>query len=459
MRRPGLSLAVLVVLVAVLGTGTSTAAVAPPEPPMPPRPWLADAAPLPMERTDRTSYDMTATYDVRATIGWVSRAVRVDTTIDIVNTSGGPVSRLALNTIAAAIGQMRLGRVLVDGQRVRPRVRGQTILLALPAALAEGASTRVRVAYAGRAGLSTANHDWMWAQRNGVLNLYRFIPWLSRQMPFRRDNHGDPFVTPSSPEVRVALTSDRPLVYATSGERISTSGLTQTFVARDVRDFNITASPSYAVRSQRTRDGDTLVRVYTIHGRSELLMESALRSLRAYEAWIGPYPWPVFNVAESAGGFAMESPALIWMPMLAFTDADVRYITAHETGHQWFYGVVGNDQSTDMFADEALTDFISRTLVGQLRSSTCPRDRFDKPLYAYSGMCYFEVIYVQGSRWLDDLRKRMGDRSFWTAIRRYYADNQFGVSSNERLLEALRLVAGDWVLPRYRNRFPSLYGR
>lgn len=471
MRRSGLTFAALAGLIAILVVTPGAVAVAPPSTLPDPRPWAVtapDPAASPDHRptrpsrpaapTDRTTYRMTATYDVRLDLDWDTRAVKVDTTIDITNTSGGPVGRLALNTTAAAIGSMRLGRVAVDGVRVTPRVAGQTILIRLPETIVAGDSLRVRVTYAGRAGLSTAGHDWMWAKGNNVLNLYRFIPWLSRRVPFQRDNHGDPFVTPTSPEVRVHITADRRLTYATSGERIAGGGRSQTFLARNVRDFNVTASPSYAVRSKRTRDGDTMVNVYTVNGRGELLMRSAMRAIRAYEAWIGPYPWPVFNVAESAGGYAMESPALIWMPMDRFTDADVRYITAHETGHQWFYGVVGNDQSTDMFADEAMTDFIARRLVNRIRSSYCADDRFDRSLYQYSGACYFEVIYIQGGRFIDQIRRRMGDGPFWRTIRRYYADNQFAVSSNERFLGALRDAAGSWVLPRYRARFPTIYG-
>ena len=478
MRRSGLTLAALAGLIATLGVTPAVSAVPPPTTLAVPRPWAVagtpdalstptptptptptgDPHPRPAAPTDRTTYDMTATYQVTAHIGWLSRAVGVDTTIDITNTSGGPVGRLALNTTAAAIGSMRLGRVVVDGKRVQPRVSGQTILVTLPQTLAEGVSTRVRVVYSGRAGLSTLGHDWMWAKGNDVLNLYRWIPWLSRTLPFQRDNHGDPFVTPTSPEVRVSITADRRLTYATSGVRTGVHGLTQTFVARNVRDFNLTASPSYAVRSQRTKDGQTVINVYTIHGRADLLMRSAQRAFRTYEAEIGQYPWPEFNVAESAGGYAMESPGLIWMPMEKFTDSDVRYITAHETGHQWFYGVVGNDQTTDMFADEAMTDFISRRLTNRMRSSYCAEDRFDKSLYQYSGACYFEVIYVQGSRFIDQIRRHMGDRLFWHTIQQYYADNQFDISSDKRLLDALRAAAGSWVMPRYRARFPTLYG-
>ena len=482
MRRSGLVLAAIAGLVVLAGMPPAAAAIAPPTTLPDPRPWAitdtvvpspeasADPSPTPAPTkrpghgpraaapTDRTTYDMTATYDVDASFDWDTRAVRVDTTIDITNTSGGPVGRLMLNTTAAAIGSMNLGRVTVDGTRVRPRVSGQTIMVRLPQTLVEDGTVRVRVVYSGRAGLSTAGHDWMWAKGNDVLNLYRFIPWLSRKLPFQRDNHGDPFVTPTSPEVKVRLTADRRLVYATSGAARRVNGRTQTFVAHDVRDFNVTASPRYSVLSKRTKDGDTLINVYTVNGRADLLMRSAQRAFKAYEAWIGQYPWPIFNVAESAGGYAMESPALIWMPMDKFTDADVRYITAHETGHQWFYGAVGNNQATDMFADEAMTDFISRTLVNRMRSSYCADDRFDKTLYQYSGSCYFEVIYVQGSRFIDQIRRRVGDGPFWNAIRTYYAANLFKVSDDKTLLEALREPAGSWALRRYRVRFPSLYG-
>jgi hypothetical protein len=447
------------VLTLLLGASlVGSAAAAIPAPPVVPVPPVTDGASPQGGAVRRTSHKLDATYDVSVDIGWASRSVRVDTRIDMVNTSGGPIARLELNTTAPVRGAMRLHRVLVDGDEVHSvEVTGQTIVVLLPQTLQVGADLTVRVVYTGRASFGTADSQWMWSRDNNVLSLYRFIPWISRQLRFERPNHGDPFMTPSSREVRVRLTADRQLTYATSGERLSTNGLTQTFVARNVRDFNVTASPDYDVRSRQTADGDTVVRVFTRHGRAELVMTWALKSLKAYEDWVGEYPWPVFNVAESSGGYAMESPALIWLPMTQFTDDQVKYLVAHETGHQWFYAAVGNDQTTNMFADEAMTDFLARTLTNRLRGSYCGKDRFDKPLYDYGETCYFEVIYIQGSRWIDDLRKDMGNERFWAVVRRYYADNLHKLSNDRRLLEAFRSEAGDWVVPRYRKRFPSLY--
>jgi hypothetical protein len=125
--------------------------------------------------------------------------------------------------------------------------------------------------------------------------------------------------------------------------------------------------------------------------------------------------------------------------------------------HQWWYGVVGNNQTTEPFMDEALADFSARQFLGLLRGSRCSRGRLDRTIYQYSTSCYFEIVYIQGGNFLDDLRRDMGSAAFWRALRRFYQQNKFTISGTRELLETFRDEAGNWVLPRYRSRFPSLY--
>jgi hypothetical protein len=129
----------------------------------------------------------------------------------------------------------------------------------------------------------------------------------------------------------------------------------------------------------------------------------------------------------------------------------------HEVAHQWFYAVVGSDQVAEPFADEAITEFLTLTLTGGFGPSACARSRLDLSVYAYPAGCYEEVIYVQGSNFLEALRRDIGDEAFWTALSAYYDEARFGLSTTRALLEAFREEAGDRVLPRYRARFPSLY--
>ena len=152
----------------------------------------------------------------------------------------------------------------------------------------------------------------------------------------------------------------------------------------------------------------------------------------------------------------MESPELIWIPSL--TTQDLRYQVAHETAHQWFYGIVGNDQARDPFADEAAADFVARSIMGLHRASRCATSRLDLTVYDYSARCYFETIYVQGGILLDTARQRMGSTAFWAALRGYVAAHRGGLSSTRLLLQALDDATPlDLGSTLFAARFPRLY--
>jgi aminopeptidase N len=152
----------------------------------------------------------------------------------------------------------------------------------------------------------------------------------------------------------------------------------------------------------------------------------------------------------------MESPGMAWIPGFRSV-ADQAFLVAHETAHQWFYGIVGNDQATDAFADEAMAEYLSRKARGVMRASRCRRDRLDKSIHAYRPGCYYETIYVQGALFLDDLRRDFGNEAFRRAIRRYARRHDLAMGSDRMLLEAFRQEMGNKVLKRFRQRFPSLY--
>jgi hypothetical protein len=415
-------------------------------------------APVSAVRPAAASYRLEGTYDVWLHLDWDTRRLRVRTTITLRNTTGSPVDRLDLNTVAAKLGSMRGLRVSVDGDAVKPRVVGQTIKVVLSAPLAVDATSHVRVAYGARLRTTVGGRSFFFARLGDVAQLYRFIPWLSRTIPFGSQDHGEPFLTPTSPRVEVTATSDRPLVWATSGRRVShPDRLTSTFLARDVRDFVIAASPSWRTVSGRSQDGDTSIVAHTRRLDGRRLVGLARRELARYEQVTGvPYPYPVYRIAESGGGLPMEAPALTWIPGHR-TPAELPFLVSHETAHQWWYSIVGNDQSTDAFADEAMADFYARRAHLSIRPSRCRIDRLDRDIRGYSSACYFEVIYVQGARFLQDLRQDFGAARFRRAVRAYTTSERFDIGSNRALLEAFRAEMGEGVVKRFHRRFPSLY--
>ena len=173
---------------------------------------------------NRTSINLEASYDARIRIGWDSRNVKVESIATIRNTSGVSIDRVELNTVAPRLGGMTLTGTFVDGQPVDASVSDQTIVVPLGGVLPAGASVVIEVRYAARLKTSLGGSNWMFAKANGIANLYRWLPWVSRRTPFDRPNFGDPFVTPTSPLVRVRIVPDRTLKFATSGEKVATDG-------------------------------------------------------------------------------------------------------------------------------------------------------------------------------------------------------------------------------------------
>jgi hypothetical protein len=437
-------------------TAGSTPSPTPPAPSTSPERTIPPtAAALDPGSVDRTSLDLRVTYDVSLALRYDSRSFTVDSLMTIENTSGGPIDRLELNTIAARLGGLQVRAASVAGKAVKVTVDDQTLLVPLGGVLPDGGLVQARLVFRSTLRSNVAGPNWMFARANGIVDAYRWLPWVSRRLPFDRPNIGDPWITPVSPRVRVTITTDRPLVIATSGEPVTAAGLTQTFEAENVRDFSITASPDY--RTGSVVVGGTTIRVYyRPGGPGASLLAQARNALTKMEALVGPYPYRTYRVAQSAGGYAIESPGLAWIPR-GTPSSNLAYLVHHETAHQWFYGLVGGDQASEPFTDEAMADFLTRHVLGTRRASRCGTSRLDLSIYRYSSGCYYEVVYIQGGNFINNLRVRMGSTPFWNGVRAYIAENRFEIAPTKRLLDTLDAHTTLDLVPRFEPRFPRLY--
>ncbi|MCI0346280.1 MAG: hypothetical protein L0221_12695, partial [Chloroflexi bacterium] len=159
---------------------------------------------------NRTSLDLRATYDVNALITVGTGAIEMAARIELTNESGDGIDRLELNTVAARLGGITITESSVNGEPVRVRVDDQTLIMPLGGVLPDGATATVLIGYRAtlRAGLTGS--DWMFTRAGGTLALHRWIPWVSRAVPFNRPNDGEPFVTSTSPRVEVEIVTDQP---------------------------------------------------------------------------------------------------------------------------------------------------------------------------------------------------------------------------------------------------------
>jgi aminopeptidase N len=404
-----------------------------------------------------SSLRVSATYDVALDVTVATGALHVGVVIVARNDSGGPIDRLELNTIAARLGNVALKSAAVDGRPVETTIDDQTITVPFGGILPDGATTIARLSYTATLRPDLGGSAWLFSRAGGTLAMYRWIPWVSRAVPFDRPNHGDPFVTPSSSRVDVRVTTDEAMVLASPGAEPVLDGRTWTFEVTDVRDVAIVLAPDFEVTTGDV--GGVPLRAYTRPGGldGDRLVAQAAAAIAGMSDRLGvAYPWPAFTVVETAGGYGMESPGLIWIPQ-GVAAGNQPYLVHHETAHQWFYGLVGNDQQSEPFADEAAADLLARTVLGSLRGSRCDRAPLDGSILRYGQGCYYEVVYIQGGNVLDDLRAAMGTDRFWAALAGYVEAHRFDLGGTRELLEALRAASPVDLLPTLRARFPDLY--
>jgi hypothetical protein len=412
-------------------------------------------------KVNRSSLDVSATYGVNAAISVRTGALDVTTHIEARNQSGSGIDRLELNTIAARLGGIVITAASVDDRPVKVRVTDQTLVVPLGGVLPDGASTSVRIAYRATLRLGLGGSDWMFTRAGGTLALYRWIPWISKAVPFNRPNQGEPFVTTTSPKVEVELLTDRPMVLAgpaaTIDQFAAGQGSAWSFTVENVRDVSLVLASDFNVT--RGDANGIPIRAFTRPGglSGDQLVAEAADAVTTDAGLLGTaYPGKVLAVVETRGGYGLESPGLVWIPVSA-NSLNRTYLVYKTAANQWFYGLVGSDQQAEPFADEGPADLLARTALGSLRSSHCGRDVLDRSITYYSLGCYYEVIQVQGGSVLDAVRKQVGSKSFWKALGTYLQTNRDGLSGTRQLLEAIRAGSDVNLLPTLKARFPSLY--
>jgi hypothetical protein len=137
----------------------------------------------------------------------------------------------------------------------------------------------------------------------------------------------------------------------------------------DVHDFAWTASRRFRERRDRFDDpGYPAVEIRLLvqpehEHRAARYIEATKIALRSYGAWSAPYPYAQITVVDPAwgsasggmeyptlftGGAAIRSPRVLQSP---------EGVTIHECGHQFWYGLVGNNEFEEAWLDEGFNSY------------------------------------------------------------------------------------------------------
>lgn len=255
---------------------------------------------------------------------------------------------------------------------------------------------------------------------------------------------GDPFVSDIA-DYEVTLRVPQGMVVAHTGEgdsRIEEGYTVYEMRAQNVRDFAMVASRYFKVAEKQLKCGDTQVCVRSYYFEDcqwggQFALKTGVESLRSFTKQIVAYPYPVMNVVQTdffIGG--MEYPNLVLIDRSLYNKElamDLDRVVAHEVGHQWFYGIVGNDQVQEPWLDESLTDYLTLlyfydrygekqgrayeelyvTQLYDLLQRRCQltekTDGVGQPTTAFTDeVAYSAVVYTRGTQMLCALEEQIG---------------------------------------------------
>lgn len=297
--------------------------------------------------------------------------------------------------------------------------------------------------------------------------LCNVIPLLSRfeDGAFRTDAYspiGDPFVSDCA-DFDIALYLPEPYIPCCSAALEKDASGVWRGTIRAARDIGLCVSADWVTARGEASGVPVSVYAKTAEGAKRAL-GVAVSALETMIRLYGPYPYPAFSLCGvdfPFGGMEYPGMCLIGQHLFSESSADTLELTvAHETAHQWFYGLVGSDQVNAPWQDEALCEYallrFVRERYGQSSFETLKYYRVDSPmrenipgsLTPGSPITYFgnltdyrSIVYGRGAALLlalDDLLPG-GTDAF---LRAYAAAFSYGYASREQFEAFLNQYAG-----------------
>ena len=309
--------------------------------------------------------------------------------------------------------------------------------------------------------VSLANINHRLGYGNNTINIGNFYPIVcvyEEGVGFKTDlyhSNGDPFYSECA-NYDVTFTYPSTFTLASSGQLMSSTQtenqITSYMEGRKIRDFCLVLSNIFQHTS--TKVEKTIVNYYGYENDSNIdyCLQVGTDALKTFNNLFGEYPYSQLSIVKSNfvhGG--MEYPNLVLISD-EISQEDLAYVIVHEIAHQWWYGVVGNDENNHAWMDEGLAEYstllffennasygeeinemldgvtlsyktfvrVYRDVLGEVDTS------MDRSLNAFNTEPeYVQCTYTKGTLLFNSIRESVGDKKFFKALKDYYQDYSF----------------------------------
>ncbi|NID15240.1 M1 family metallopeptidase [Luteibacter yeojuensis] len=293
-------------------------------------------------------------------------------------------------------------------------------------------------------------------------------------------------------EYDVRVTAPKDYLVAAVGEQQGDptpegNDLTWHFIQGDVHDFAWMAAPGYkTLDGEYTGPGSPRVKVRVVYppeyeASAKPVLKASIDSLAYFSGTLGPYPYktltavvPPFNASEAGG---MEYPtfftaeSFVKVKPKTLDEYLLDFVTIHEFGHGYFYGLLASNEFEEPMLDEGLNEYWDDRMLrerGQKVYLTKPLLQFfgvEPPLDAFMlermtgtlrhpsdplgqnawdrlSSADYGTVYSRTATAMHDLEERLGKEVTEKAFRQYYATWHFRHPGIGDLQATLAAVSG-----------------
>jgi hypothetical protein len=223
------------------------------------------------------------------------------------------------------------------------------------------------------------------------------------------------------------------------------------------RTFALSISEYYVIQ-EIEQDGVT-IRSYVLPGHEASGMaavEMAAKAIALYGELFVPYPRDLFSIIEAEFLHNMEYDGLAFISYGVIQShngtpqTNLTILTPHETSHQWFFSLVGNNQAREPWLDEALATYAEVLYYEKYHpefvqwwwdnriDSFSPKGFVNSSIYFPGGYDpYLYAVYLRGARFMQSLREAVGDEAFFAFLKDYVTSYSYKIATQQDFFTTL----------------------
>ena len=373
---------------------------------------------------------------------YANHQLGVDETVRYTNQTGVALSELVMAVEPNLRGGFSLENVMQDGNALTFDLSGHMLSVSLPQALAPEAqitlTMRFRIAIPPKIKEHPYGYD---VDQVNLTDWYPFIVPYSNGWLLHDPSGLGEYLVYDSADFEVNIKTVQP------GVVIAASGLADAQPNGDWTRYHLIGARTFAFSASDqfqfvdATAGGAQIRSYYYPGYEEeglAILNAATREIGLFETKFAPFPYGSLSIVQADLNDGQEYDGLVFLATKFYNEyegsarSNLISIGVHEIAHQWWFGLVGNDQATEPWLDEAMAVYSEAVFYKYIYPNSYdwwwnfrvnyfgPSGYVDTTVYeSPTFRAYVNAVYLNGANFIEALNYRMGDDAFYRFLQDY----------------------------------------